>query len=129
MQIVLNLHSILRWLIVLVAVVAIVKFAISWRRADKFSSFDQGLTFAFSGLMDFQVLLGLIYFFWSGLTTDVGFPSFRIQHLGVMLIAAVVAHLAGLWKKAEDTLRFRNTLFILMDTLIIILFGVARLPR
>ena len=57
MQIVLNLHSIVRWLIVLVAVVAIVKFAISWRRADKFSSIDQRLTSAFSGLIDFQAVL------------------------------------------------------------------------
>lgn len=129
MQIVLSLHSLVRWLIILVAVIVAVKFSISWRRADKFSAVDQGLTSAFSGLIDLQVLLGLIYFFWNGLATDIGFPAFRIQHLIVMLIAAGVAHLSVLWKKAEDKLRFRNTLFIVLDTLIIILFGLTRLSR
>jgi hypothetical protein len=129
MQIVLSLHSIVRWLIVMVAVAAAIKFAIGWRRADKFASIDQGLSSAFSGLIDFQVLLGLIYFFWNGLATDIGFPAYRIQHLIVMLIAAVVAHLSFLWKKSEDKLRFRNTLFIVLDTLIIILFGLTRLPH
>jgi len=129
MQLVLNLHSILRWLIILVAVIAAVKFTISWRRADKFSDADQGLTSAFSGLIDLQVVLGLVYFFWNGLETDIGFPAFRIQHLIVMLIAAGVAHLSVLWKKAEDKLRFRNTLFIVLDTFIIILFGLTRLSR
>ncbi len=129
MQIVLGLHSIMRWLIVIVAIAAAIKFTIGWRRAEKFSPVDQGLTSAFSGLIDFQVLLGLIYFFWNGLATDIGFPAFRIQHMVVMLIAAVVAHLSVLWKKLEDKLRFRNTLFIVVDTLIVILFGLTRLSH
>lgn len=128
MEIVLALHSIVRWLIVLIALVAIVKFAIGWRRGNTFSGMDRGLTSSFSGLIDLQVLLGFIYFFWNGLTSGVGFPSFRIEHMITMLIAAVVAHLSGLWKKSEDGLRFRNSLLIVLDTLIIIFFGIARLP-
>jgi hypothetical protein len=46
-----------------------------------------------------------------------------------MLIAALVAHLSILWKKSEDKLRFRNTMFIVLDTLIIIFFGIALLYR
>lgn len=128
MEIVLALHSIVRWLIVLIALVAIVKFAIGWRRGNTFSGMDRGLTSSFSGLIDLQVLLGFIYFFWNGLTSGVGFPSFRIEHMITMLIAAVVAHLSRLWKKSEDGLRFRNSLLIVLDTLIIIFFGIARLP-
>jgi hypothetical protein len=82
----------------------------------------------FTGLIDLQVLLGLIYLLWSGLGTGAGFPSFRIEHMAIMLVAAVVAHLGALWKKSEDKIRFRNSLFIIIDTLIIILLGLARLP-
>lgn len=128
MELVLSLHSIVRWLIVVVAAVAIVKFWIGWRRGQTFSSMDRGLSSGFSGLIDLQVVLGFIYFFWNGLATGIGFPSFRIEHMITMLVAAVVAHLAALWKKSEDKLRFRNSLFIVIDTLIIILLGLARLP-
>lgn len=128
MEIILSLHSIVRWLIFIVAVVAIVKFWIGWRGGQTFSSIDRGLSSGFSGLIDLQVLLGLIYFLWSGLGAGAGFPAFRIEHMVLMLIAAVVAHLAVLWKKSEDKVRFRNSLFIVIDTIIIILLGLARLP-
>ncbi len=128
MGIVLSIHSTLRWLIVIAAAVAAVKFAISWRRGDTFSKFDGILTSAFSGLIDLQVLVGFTYFFWNGLAAGTGFPGYRIEHMITMLVAAVVAHLSAFWKKSEDKLRFRNTLFIVLDTLIIIFFGVARLP-
>jgi hypothetical protein len=128
MEIVLGIHSIVRRLIVLVAVVAIVKFAIGWRRRSIFAGMDRGLISGFTGLIDLEVLLGFIYFFWNGLASGAGFPSFRIEHMITMLIAAVVAHLSALWKKSEDKLRFRNSLIIVLDTLIIILFGIARLP-
>jgi hypothetical protein len=128
MEIVLSLHSLVRWLIIIVAAVAVVKFWIGWRGNQTFSSMDRGLSSGFTGLIDLQVLLGSIYFFWSGLGAGAGFPSFRIEHMVVMLIAAVVAHLAALWRKSEDKIRFKYSLFIVVDTLIIILFGLARLP-
>jgi hypothetical protein len=128
MEIILSLHSIVRWLIIIVALVAIVKFLIGWRSGQTFSSMDRGLSSGFAGLIDLQVLLGSIYLLWNGLGAGAGFPSFRIEHTVIMLVAAVVAHLGALWKKSEDKTRFRNSLFIIVDTLIIILLGLARLP-
>ena len=128
MAIVLMIHSIIRWLIIVVALAAVVRFTIGWRGGGTFSGLDRGLSSGFSGLVDLQVLLGFIYFFWNGLATDIGFPTFRIQHMIIMLVAAAVAHLSALWKKSEDKLRFRNSLFIVLDTLIIIFIGVARMP-
>jgi hypothetical protein len=77
--------------------------------------------------MDLQALLGLIYLIWSGVA-GMGFPSFRIEHAVTMAVAAVVAHLHVLWKNAEDKKRFRYSLFLILDTLVIVFFGVARLP-
>jgi hypothetical protein len=127
MDILLISHSYLRWLIVIVALVAVVKFAWGWRRGGAFQSIDRGLASGFSGLMDLQVTLGLILLVWGGVA-GAGFPMFRIEHAITMTIAAVVAHLHVLWKNADDTLRFRNSLFIILDVLIIIFIGIARLP-
>ena len=128
MNILLIIHSIVRWLIVVVAVIAIIKFALGWLRGGAFSSMDRGLASGFSGLIDLQVLLGFIFLFWNGLGAGAGFPIYRLEHMGIMLIAAVVAHLPARWKNTDDKLRFRNTLFVVLDVLILILFGVMFLP-
>ena len=128
MNILLTIHSIVRWLIVIVAVVAIIRFALGWLRGGAFSGMDRGLASGFSGLIDLEVLLGFIFFFWNGLAAGIGFPLYRIEHMAVMLVAAVVAHLPARWKNADDKLRFRNTLFVVLDVLILVFFGVLLLP-
>ena len=128
MSVLLTIHSYVRWLIVIVAIVAAVKFAIGWLRGGAFLSMDRGLTSGFSGLIDLQVTLGLVYMIWNGLAVE-GFPAFRIEHAVTMIIAAVVAHLPARWKNMEDKTRFRNSLFIVLDVLIIIFIGVVRLPK
>jgi hypothetical protein len=128
MSALLTIHSYVRWLIVIVAIVAAVKFAIGWLRGGAFKGMDRGLVSGFSGLIDLQVTLGLVYLIWNGLAVE-GFPMFRIEHAVTMIIAAVVAHLPVRWKNADDKTRFRNSLFIVLDVLIIIFIGVVRLPK
>jgi len=127
MSVLLIIHSYLRWLILIAGLVAIVKFALGWLRGGIFKGMDRGLAAGFSGLMDLQATLGIILLIWGGLA-GIGFPMFRIEHTVTMLVAAGVAHLHAMWKNSEDKIRFRNSLFIILDTLIIILIGVARLP-
>ena len=119
-------HSHLRWLILIAALVAILKFAWGWLRGGTFQRLDRILASSFSGLMDLQALLGLILLIWNGVIG--GFPMFRIEHAVTMIVAAVVAHLNMLWKNADDKKRFRNSMFIILDTLVIVYIGVARLP-
>ena len=120
-------HSHLRWLVLLVAIVAVVKFAIGWLRGGEFKGMDRGLASGFSGLLDLQVTLGLIFLIWTGLT-GAGFPMFRIEHGITMIVAAVVAHLPARWKNAADKVRFRNTLFCILGALLLIYVGVMSLP-
>ena len=118
------IHSIMRSLIVIVAIIAAVKFALGWLRGGVFENMDRALASGFSGLMDLQVALGLTLLILDG----EGFPPFRIEHAVTMIIAAVVAHLHILWKNSDDKLRFRNSLFLILDVLVLIFIGVARLP-
>ncbi|MDP1713895.1 MAG: hypothetical protein Q8L41_04040 [Anaerolineales bacterium] len=120
-------HSTMRWLVLLVAVIAAVKFAIGWLRGGEFKGMDRGLAAGFGGLLDLQATLGLILLIWAGLT-GAGFPMVRIEHASTMVLAVVVGHLPARWKKAEDQIRFRNTLFCILGALLLVYVGVMRLP-
>jgi hypothetical protein len=123
----LTLHSIVRWALVLVALAVLVKFAIGWLRKQTFDKTASALSSAFGGLMDLQLLLGLLYFLISGFG-GAGFPRFRWEHLGVMTIAVVVSHLPSMWKKLEDGRRYRNSLIAVLVALVLVAAGVSLLP-
>lgn len=127
MNILLMLHSVLRWVILLVAVFAIIKFVLGWVQGGAFKSMDRGLMAGFSGLLDLQVTLGIIFLLWSGFA-GAGFPMQRIEHGVTMIIAAVVAHLPARWKTADDKTRFRNNLFTIVVVLVLVLVGISTLP-
>lgn len=127
MNILLMAHSGIRWLVLLVAVIAIVKFLIGWLRGSQFKGMDRGLMAGFNGLMDLQMTLGIIFLLWTGFS-GVGFPFFRILHGLVMLAAAALAHMSARWKNADDMTRFRNNLFVIVGSLILVLIGISILP-
>jgi hypothetical protein len=124
---VLMIHSLVRWLIVAVAVIAIVRFAVGWLRRDGYDRLERGLSSGYAGLMDLQVLLGLIYLLATGFS-GAGFPMHRIEHLVTMLVAAVVAHLPARWKSAPGPVRHRNALLAILVSLLLDIAGVAVLP-
>ena len=127
MNILLMIHSILRWVILLVAVSAIIKFLIGWLRRSKFQGGDGGLMTGFSGLMDLQATIGIVLLLWGGFT-GLGFPRYRIEHGVMMILAVVVAHLSARWKNADDTIKFRNYLFLIVASLVLVLVGISMLP-
>ena len=124
MDFVLTLHSIVRWIIVIVALAAIVRFALVWAGKARGSNMDRGLMSGFSGLLDLQVLLGLIYLVWNGLS-GAGFPLFRLEHALIMIVAVVITHLSMRWKNAEAPIRARNNLFAIVASSALIFIGVA----
>ena len=125
MGFVLMFHSIVRWLIVVVGVFALGKFLAGWVRKSEFTKMDRGLSAGFSGLMDLQVTLGFVFFFWSGLAGG-GFPMYRIEHMTIMLVAAILGHLPTFMKKAEN--KFAIGLYAVIGALLLVVVGVARLP-
>ncbi|MCF6278239.1 MAG: hypothetical protein L3J16_05745, partial [Anaerolineales bacterium] len=58
----------------------------------------------------------------------VRFPRFRLEHLGIMLFAAILGHLPARWKKTEENLRYRNIFLVVFGTLALIFTGVTLLP-
>lgn len=126
MSFILTLHSILRWAIVVVGLLAMVKFLFGWAGKSEYGRIDRGLSAGFSGLMDTQVLLGFIYLFVTGLG-GAGFPMYRIEHTTTMLVAAVVAHAPGILKKRADN-KFALAFWGITGALILVVIGIYRLP-
>jgi hypothetical protein len=125
MGILLMLHSIVRWIIVVVGIIALVKFVIGLAQKSAFDKMDRGLSAGFSGLIDLQITLGLLYFLITGFG-GVGFPTYRIEHAVTMLIAAGVAHAPSMFKNASN--KYAVALGALIGTLVLIYIGVSFLP-
>jgi hypothetical protein len=125
MGILLMLHSIVRWIIVAVGLIAFIKFLIGTIRKAEFGKMDRGLSAGFSGLIDLQVTLGLLYFFITGFG-GVGFPLYRIEHMVTMLIAATAAHAPSMFKKASN--KYAVAFYSILGTMILIIIGVSWLP-
>lgn len=127
MEILLSVHSILRWLIILVAALAVIKYLISWASNSSFKGMDRGLAAGFSGLMDLQVLLGLVLFLWSGFA-GAGFPAYRWEHLVLMILAAALGHVPARLKAQAAKQRFLYSAAAILGTLVLVFFGVLILP-
>lgn len=128
MALLLQIHSLLRWLVVLVGLVAVVVYAMTWLSNTKLGQ-DRRLMSVFTGLLDLQVLLGLIFLIWNGMS-GAGFPRQRLEHATTMIIAVVIAHLVSArWRNSAATLRARNNLFGIVLVMILIYVGVAVLPQ
>jgi uncharacterized membrane protein YphA (DoxX/SURF4 family) len=118
-DIVLPLHAINRWLVVAVGLVAALKFVAGWLQQQTFGPAGRGLMSAFSGLLDLQVLLGLI------LLLGLGVNMARIEHAVTMIVAVVLVHLRVRWRQAPDAIRIRNNFLVAVVALALTFVGVA----
>jgi hypothetical protein len=123
LDLLLTIHGELRWLLALVAIIAIVKFAYGWLANAEYKSIDRFLMSAFTVLLDINLLLGLILLI--SLGTGV---AARIEHAVTMVIALAIAHSASLWRRSNvSATKFRNNLLAVLVALILVFVGVVRL--
>jgi peptidoglycan/LPS O-acetylase OafA/YrhL len=127
MSFALTLHSILRWATIIVAVAALIKFGIGWFGKKPYDDTANRLRVVFTSLMDVQLLLGGFYLVLGGLL-GFGWPAYRLEHLGIMLVAVVLAHLTSLGKEKGDNVRYRNGFLFLLASLVVVVVGVSLLP-
>ena len=124
MEVVLTVHSLVRWVILLVAVAAIVKLGLGWLRGGPFDGLDRGLLLGYSGLLDLQALLGLVLLFGGAIFLGEGFPMVRILHAIVMILAVAAGHLPARWRQSPAPVRYRGSLGALAASLLLIIVGV-----
>lgn len=131
----LHLHDALRWLLLLSLVVTLVKYLAGWFGNQPWKKVDNMLGIVFTSLMDLQLLVGaVLYFFLSPITkmalSDFGAAMknadlrfYAVEHLSMMLIAVVLVHIgrAKSKKAATDTGKFRvASIFFLLALALIV---------
>jgi len=118
MDLVVFLHSHLRFVILFVAIIGIVKTLIALSQKSEPAKFDQILGAIFVHLYDLQALLGILIIFLGGLRA--------VIHPIVMFIGLVMAHWLNIQtRKAQGANANLTRLGLYVIPLMIILFGLA----
>ena len=103
---------------------AVIRFARGYIGESVFTKTDQRLVAVFSGLMDLQGALGLIFFVVTGLE-GIGFPTNRILHGSVMFVAVVIPHISSRWGDSDDQTRHLNNFFGILSSFLLMLVGLS----
>jgi hypothetical protein len=122
-------HSGWRYIVILVAVLAIVKLLIGWLSNSKWSSLDQRLGSALPIVLDIQLLLGLVLYvmapsaWFSGRNIGAG------EHLGTMVLAIIAAHVtwARVKKNESSAVKFQIGTIGFAIAGLLVAVGVARI--
>jgi hypothetical protein len=123
-EILLQLHSIVRWIIVAVSALAVIKFLAGWLRGMPFGAGDRGLMAAYSGLVDLNVALGIILLIWLGIQQS-SWPRHRLEHAFTMIVALAIVHGSTRWRrKGDDVTQHRNSSLVVLASMLIIVAGV-----
>lgn len=115
-----TIHGEVRWLVAIAAIIVIIKFALGLIRKEQYKQLDRRLMTGLVALFDLNLVLGLI------LLISLGFDDrTRLEHVGTMLVAVLLAHSNAAWKKSNDSAKlFRNNLILIIVVLGLVLLGV-----
>lgn len=119
MTVLVILHSLIRWLILAAGVVAIIRAAWGWLGTLSFARPDDLLGSVFTGLIDLNVLLGVVLLVLVWGTADR--PT--LWHPLTMILAAVLAHSArmlGRKREARSQHLFQGLGFLVSLALLLI---------
>jgi Na+(H+)/acetate symporter ActP len=122
----LTVHNIVRWLAAIVAIAVLVKYLIGWFGKGKFTDLDSTLGRVFAGTMTLQFVLGiatLVMFATAG-----AFNAGRhMEHATYGLLATALSHMTAMFRRKDDTTRFRNSALMILGALVLVFFSVTRL--
>ena len=136
----LYIHSWLRWIILLLGIIAIIKAYAGWLGKKPFSKGDNAISGSFMGSLHLNLLIGLIlYLFLSpyGLEAfdrgvgevmkDAYYRFWAVEHIVVNIIAVVVAQIGRTKsKKALDPIKKHKLAAIFYSVAFILL--ISRIP-
>ena len=118
-------HSGLRYLILVVAAIAIVVYAFALARERPQTKLDRILMSVFTGLLDLQLVLGIAL-----VVSGILYPA-RIGHIATMVLAVVVAHAAGVLSRRTLEARRAHSMRLagVLGALVLILGGIMAIGR
>ena len=120
-MVLLILHSIIRWIIVLVALLALGNNLTGWIQQKSYTTRDSQIMSIFIGLLDLQLILGMFLLFTGTMTQA------NIFHSVVLILTVTIAHVHVQWHKKDPKIKFRNNTLLILFILFFIYIAVAAL--
>jgi len=118
-----TIHGEIRWLVALAAVAVLVRFAYGLAAKKQYAGLDRGLMAGFTGLLDLNLVLGLVLIVGLG-----GLTGPRIEHGVTMLLAVAAAHSSAAWKRSPDSAKkYRNNIIVIVVAVLLVGVAVFRL--
>ncbi|WP_017733565.1 hypothetical protein [Nafulsella turpanensis] len=135
----LTLHSWIRWIILVLGIIAIIKAYAGWFGNKPYTKGDNGISGAFMGTLHLNLLIGLILYIFLSPIVEAAFNDFgaamgnadlrfwAVEHILVNVIAVIVAQVGrSKAKKAIDDVR-KHKLTAIFYTIAFILL-LSRIP-
>jgi uncharacterized membrane protein len=133
MEFIKHFHSGLRWVVLILALLAIIKALMGMQKKSAFTNADNKISLVLISFMDIQLIIGLVLYIFGpmGLKNiqNMGNPYsrfFAMEHLVGMLIAIVIFHVGrSKSKKAiDDASKHKKAFVYYLIGLIIILASI-----
>jgi hypothetical protein len=122
MDVLRTIHAHNKYLVLLLLVVTAAVMLITAARGRDYGKLQRALFGATHGYMGLQVVLGTILVF------SMGLVPYRIEHLGIMLVAFGLMHVPLKWKKETGPDRAKRTGIVTLVALALVVTGILRLP-
>ena len=122
----LYVHSVLRWLILSIAVFGAARSFVSMLSVSaRFTRLDLGVSRVYAILLDIQLLVGVLLVL-AALTLQQPVPWI---HALIMIPAVIIAHLSRRFAAQPDRKRHQAQLAIYLSSLALIVIGLAVIGR
>jgi hypothetical protein len=132
------LHNLIRWVVLVFAVVAFVRGLLGWLRKSDWTDRDRKVGIILTSFLDAQLLIGLLLYFIFSPNTRAVFQDFgsvmgnaamrffALEHALYMLLAVVFAHVGSVLTKraTDDNDRHRKAAIFYGLALLLIILGM-----
>lgn len=142
-SLVLSLHNIIRWVALILGILAAVRAFLGWFGKREWTASDRKAGTNFTIAMDIQLLLGLVLYFFLSPTTQSAFQDFgasmqvsdlrffALEHPVFMILAVVFAHLGSVFsRRAEQSnAKFRSAAIWFGLSVLFLILGIPWMSR
>ena len=136
-NLVLTLHDITRWIVLIAGIVATVTAFIGWMRKKEWTALDNRMGLIYTISFDIQLILGLMLYLWLSPITQIAFNDFgaamsdknlrffAVEHISVMLLALILAHVGRvLSKRADGVGKFKRAAIFFGISIVLVLGSI-----
>ncbi len=125
------LHSGVRWLVLLVALIDLVYFALGWLQGRGYDQLARRLISIFGMVISLQWLIGVVFLIVLGGQTGFGVRHYW-EHLTVMTIAVFVANLPNMLRRRRIE-RISSAIWsiwaAIIAVIVLVVIGISLLPE